>query len=200
MAHDVSASRDRLDFIASRRSIKPAIMEGPAPNDAELAELLQASMSAPDHGAIRPWRFKVIRNDDRVALSDLFEKALRLREAEADDDAIANIRSKPMRAPLIVAVGVEVLPNHPKVPREEQVVAAACATQNFLLAAHAMGWGAILLTGWPAHDTTVKEGLGFQASDSLVGFVYIGTATEEPREMTRPDATKFTESWRGDVA
>ena len=197
MGHDFSLGRDRLAFIASRRSIKPAIMEGPAPDDGQLSELLQASMSAPDHGAIRPWRFKIIRDEDRLALSDLFEKALRVRNPAVDDEEVEKMRGKPMRAPLIVAVGVDVMENHPKVPREEQVVAAACATQNFLLAAHAMGWGAILLTGWPAHDETVKAGLGFAEKDSVVGFVYMGTPNEDPREMTRPNATNFTETWTG---
>lgn len=188
---------EHVELIASRRSIKPAIMTVPAPDEAALTVMLQAAMSAPDHGAIRPWRFKTIRDGDRDALSDLFEEALRLRDPNADDEAIVKIRSKPQRAPLIVAVGVSVTENHPKVPREEQVVAAACATQNLLLAAHAMGWGAILLTGWPAHDETVKAGLGFEAKDSLIGFVYMGTVAEVPREVVRPDASAFLESWSG---
>lgn len=184
-----------LDFIANRRSVKAALLMEPAPSDEELQDLLQVCMSAPDHGAIRPWRFKVIRAEDREKLSDLFEAALRKREPEVDEEAVANIRSKPMRSPLIVAVGVDVMENHPKVPAEEQLVAAACATQNLLLAAQAAGWGAVLLTGWPAFDETVRTGLGFAEKDKLVGFVYLGTPSETPRPMTRPEAGQFIESW-----
>lgn len=186
-----------LDFIAGRRSVKAALLVDPAPNDAELGELLQSSMSAPDHGAIRPWRFKVIRGDARHRLSDVFEKALRAREPDADEEAITKIRSKPLRSPLIVAVVAEIMPNHPKVPPWEQVVATACATQNFLLAAQAAGWGAVLLTGWPAEDATVKHALGFAEKDQIVGFVYMGTPNETPRKMTRPDAAAFTSAWVG---
>lgn len=186
-----------LDFIARRRSVKAALLSDPAPSDSELQDLLQTCMSAPDHGAIRPWRFKVIRGAAREKLSDLFETALRLREPGCDDEAIKSIRSKPMRSPLIIAVGVEIRENHPKVPAEEQLVAVACATQNLLLAADAAGWGAILLTGWPAFDSTVRQGLGFADKDKLVGFVYIGTATETPREMVRPDVRQFIETWNG---
>lgn len=186
-----------LSHIAERRSVKANLLDDPAPNDEELAELLQACMSAPDHGAIRPWRFKIIRGDDRHKLSDLFETALRKRDPAADAEAIETIRSKPLRSPLIVAVCVDIMEHHPKVPVEEQLVAAACATQNLLLAAPAAGWGAILLTGWPAFDDTVRAGLGLQPKDKLVGFVYLGTPTEAPRPMARPDATGFMEKWPG---
>ncbi len=186
-----------LSHISERRSVKADMLIEPAPNDAQLTALLQTCMSAPDHGAIRPWRFKVIRGDDRHKLSDLFEAALRKRDPAVDDQTVATIRSKPLRSPLIVAVGVDVMENHPKVPVEEQLVAAACATQNLLLAAPAAGWGAILLTGWPAFDDTVRAGLGFQPKDKLVGFVYLGTPSETPRPMARPDVSAFIENWSG---
>lgn len=186
-----------LSHISERRSVKADMLIEPAPDDAQLTALLQTCMSAPDHGAIRPWRFKVIRGDDRHKLSDLFEAALRKRDPAVDDQAVATIRSKPLRSPLIVAVGVDVMENHPKVPVEEQLVAAACATQNLLLAAPAAGWGAILLTGWPAFDDTVRAGLGFQPKDKLVGFVYLGTPSEAPRPMARPDVSAFIENWPG---
>jgi len=186
-----------LSAIASRRSVKAALLENPTPNDAELQELVQVAMSAPDHGAIRPWRFRTIRGEARERLSDLFEQALLVREPNADQEAIDKIRSKPLRSPLILAVGVDVMENHPKVPVEEQVVATACAVQNLLLALHAVGWGAVLLTGWPAFDETVRLGLGFGKKDRMVGFIYIGTPSEPPREMTRPDAAQFIENWTG---
>lgn len=186
-----------LSHISERRSVKADMLIEPAPDDAQLTALLQTCMSAPDHGAIRPWRFKVIRGDDRHKLSDLFEAALRKRDPAVDDQTVATIRSKPLRSPLIVAVGVDVMENHPKVPVEEQLVAAACATQNLLLAAPAAGWGAILLTGWPAFDGTVRTGLGFQPKDKLVGFVYLGTPSEAPRPMARPDVSAFIENWSG---
>lgn len=186
-----------LDFLSSRRSVKAQMLTEPAPDDATLAALLQTGMSAPDHGAIRPWRFKVIRGDDRTKLSDLFETALRKRDPAVDDEMIATIRSKPLRSPLIIAIGVNVVEGHPKVPVIEQVVATACATEHFLLAAHAAGYGAVLLTGWPAFDETVRLGLGFEKKDKMVGFVYLGTPVEEPRSIARPDVRQYMENWNG---
>lgn len=171
----------------------------PAPDDATLISLLQTGMSAPDHGAIRPWRFKIIRGADREKLSDLFETAFRARDPSVDEEIIAEIRSKPMRSPLIVAIGVSVVEGHPKVPVIEQVVAAACATEHFLLAAHASGYGAVLLTGWPAFDESVRLGLGFEKKDKMIGFVYLGTPVEDPRSVARPDVRQFIETWSGPV-
>lgn len=186
-----------LDFISGRRSVKADLLIDPAPSDDVLAGLLQTGMSAPDHGALRPWRFKIIRGDARLKLSDLFETALRRNDPQATEEMVAIIRSKPMRSPLILAIGVDIVENHPKVPPEEQLVAAACATENILLAAHAAGWGSVLLTGWPAFDETVRLGLGFQKKDRLVGFLYIGTISESPRTMARPDVAQFIENWTG---
>lgn len=186
-----------LDFLAGRKSVKADLLDAPAPDDDTLAALIQTAMSAPDHGAVRPWRFRIIRDQDRHALCDLFERALKARQPDADADAIAKTRSKPMRAPLIVAIGAEILENHPKVPPAEQLIATACATQTLLLAAEAAGWGAVLLTGWPAHDETVKLGLGFAEKDRLVGFVYMGTPTADRPLKKRPDAGQFISRWPG---
>lgn len=184
-----------LNALNQRQSVKADLLGDPVPDDAELQDILQAGMSAPDHGAVRPWRFKIIRGEDRNHLAGLFAKALKANDPTADDEAIATIRSKPMRSPLIVAVCAEIMENHPKVPPVEQIVATACATQNILLAANEKGYGAILLSGWPAHDKTVKEGLGLQAKDEIVGFLYLGTPTEAPREKKRPEVTKFISNW-----
>ena len=186
---------DILSFLNNRRSVKADLLEEPAPSPDALAELLQAAMSAPDHGAVRPWRFREIRGADRHALSDLFEKALRTKNPDVDPAEVETIRSKPLRAPLILAVGAEVTENHPKVPPLEQIVATACATQILLLAAESQGWGAILLTGWPAHDATVKKGLGFADKDTLIGFVYLGTPPSDRPGKTRPDAGRYLSPW-----
>jgi hypothetical protein len=56
----------------------------------------------------------------------------------------------------------------------ENVAAASAACQNILLAAHAQGLGAIWRTGEWARDPKVKEFLGFEADQHLIGFIYVG--------------------------
>ncbi|HLI37282.1 MAG TPA: nitroreductase family protein, partial [Streptosporangiaceae bacterium] len=84
-------------------------------------------------------------------------------------------RAKPMRAPVIIAV-VCLAGADEKVPRHERLASAAAATQNMLLAATALGYGAMWRTGWPAGDPHVKTALGLAGGDDIVGFVYLGTA------------------------
>jgi nitroreductase len=190
--------RDTLiDFLASRQSIKAVELGAPAPSDADLERLMTAAVTAPDHGAIRPWRFLTIRGEARDRLADIFEKVKRVRDPEVCDEDIAALRAKPLRSPLIVAVGAQITENHPKVPTEEQLIAAACATQNFLLAAHAAGWGAILLTGWTAHDPMVRKALGFAEKDRLIGYIYMGTQADNRRVKKRPEPGKFLREWTG---
>ena len=50
-----------LDFLLSRRSRPAAALTAPAPDAAALEVLLTAAARVPDHGALVPWRFLVLR-------------------------------------------------------------------------------------------------------------------------------------------
>jgi nitroreductase len=56
------------------------------------------------------------------------------------------------------------------------LLAAGSATQNILLALHALGFAAAWKTGEAAYDTEVKKSLGLAADDHIIGFVYAGGA------------------------
>jgi len=189
-----------IDFIASRQSFKAIDLSDPAPDDAELERLLAAAVAAPDHGALRPWRFVTIRDEARERLAEVFERAQRARDPQSCEEDVLALKQKPLRSPLIVAVAAEITENHPKVPPEEQVIAAACAAQNFMLAAHAAGWGAILLTGWTAHDPLVRQALGFQEKDRLIGWIYMGRPPAEYRVKKRPEPAKYLADWSAPAA
>src|SRR3546814_10758981 len=60
-----------LHALTSRRSMK--FLRAPAPKQEELDQILQAAMSAPDHGKLRPWRFVLIRG---AAIGRLADRAL----------------------------------------------------------------------------------------------------------------------------
>ena len=55
-----------------------------------------------------------------------------------------------------------------------------------LLAASAHGFAAQWLTEWYAYDDRVKGALGLGEEERIAGFVYIGTAAEDPKERARP--------------
>lgn len=186
---------DLIHTLKSRRSTGVGYLTDPAPSDAELNELLTPAMSAPDHGAIRPWRFKIIRGESRHHLGRLFETARRVDKPDATEDELETLRQKPLRAPLVIAICAEIMEGHPKVPPVEQIIAAGCATQNILLAIHASPYAGVLLTGWMAHHDLVKEGLGLASKDVIIGFLHLGSQKEEPRIKKRADVATYLERW-----
>jgi nitroreductase len=163
---------DALEAIETRSSVS-ALAE-PGPTDAQWAALLRAAWRAPDHARLRPWRFLIVRGEARRRFGDILADALLSSEPGAAPEALSRERQKPLRAPAILVVAATPKP-HPKVPQIEQMLAAGAATQNILLAAHAMGLGAIWRTGAPAYDPGVAAALGLPPGSHIVGFVYIGT-------------------------
>ena len=69
-------------------------------------------------------------------------KAALSNEPDLPEGRQEMLRNKPQRAPLII-VTVASPQAHPKVPEFEQEYSAAAATQNMLVACHALGVGAM---------------------------------------------------------
>jgi nitroreductase len=162
---------DVFEAIHNRRSIKKV---RPNALSRELVEkLLDAAVQAPNHYKVRPWRFVVLTGDARHRLGDVMSASLRERHPEFPQEAFDKAHDTPFQAPVVIAVGVD-KPGEAKVSEIENIAAAAAATENLLLAAHALGLGAKWRTGEWATDLKVKEFLGFQADQHLIGFIYVG--------------------------
>lgn len=162
-----------IDALLGRRSAKT--LTDPAPDAAALELMLECGARAPDHGRLRPWRFIVIRGAARERLGALMADLLRRKQPDAGAPALQREREKPLRAPLIIAVAA-VCDAAAKVPPIEQILAAGAAAQNMMLAATALGFGAMWKTGNVAYDEAAKTALGLQAGDAIVGFLYVGSA------------------------
>ena len=162
-----------IDVLLERRSAKA--LTDPAPDAGALELLLESAARAPDHGRLRPWRFIVIRGTARERLGELMADQLRRRQPAATAESLQRERQKALRAPLIVVVAA-VCNAAAKIPPIEQILAAGAAAQNIMLAATALGFGAMWKTGDAAYDDTVKVALGLEAADAIVGFLYLGTA------------------------
>lgn len=188
---------DVIELLRMRVSTPWRDLGEPGPSEDELREFLQAAVTGPDHGAVRPWRFIVVRGDAREAMGELFTRALLKRKPDADEATIEKDLDRMRRVPLMIAVAARITRNHPKVPPSEQIISAGLAAQAILLAAQAKGYGGVMLTGDHAYDPEVKKGLGLKESDEIVAFVYIGTAQQERRAKKRPDPTKYTAEWTG---
>ena len=146
----------------------------PFPVPRELIEkLLEAAVQAPNHYKVRPWRFVVLTGEGREKLGNVMAVSQKARHPEFPVEAFDKCREVPLRAPVLIAVGVD-KPGEAKVLEIENVPATAAAIQNLLLAAHAVGLGAKWRTGEWARDPLVKEFLGFKPDQHLIGFIYLG--------------------------
>lgn len=186
-----------LELLHDRRSVPADQLDEPAPAGEDLDAILRAGVAAADHDGLQPWRFLIIRGAARAALGEVFARALSARAPDSDGQALEKQRSKPMRAPLILAVAARIDPDNARVPAIEQVLSAGAALNQMQLAANALGYGAIWLTGPNAHDGQVAEALGLDFDDRLVGFLYLGTPRAESAPKKRPDPQRFVTEWNG---
>jgi len=178
-----------FEAIHTRQSVSKVRPE-PVPR-AVIEKLLEAAVQAPNHHKVRPWRFIVLTDEARERLGEAFGAGLLRRHPLAPPEAVAAERAKPLRAPVLIAVGVD-KPNGPKVIEIENVCGAAAAAENLLLAAHAMGLGAMWRTGDAAFEPGVKAMLGLATDQHLIGFVYLGYPLAELPPPNRPGAEDRT--------
>ena len=167
----------------------------PAPSGAELEQILQAGLRAPDHGKLRPWRFVLIRGEARAAWADTIVAALRARDPDAPEAAAEKQRRRIMGAPLIIALGAKLQHGH-KIPEIEQMLSVGAGAMNMLNAVHALGYAGIWLTGAHSFDPAIVSALGLEAGDKLAGFLFVGTAKVPPLALRRPALDSHVVEWR----
>ena len=183
-----------IDTLLTRASVSE--LTEPAPDGSELDLILQAGLRAPDHGKLRPWRFVLIRGAARQAWADTVVAALQAREPDAPEPVIAKQRNRVLNAPLIIALGVKLRLGH-KIPEIEQMLSVGAGAMNMLNAAHALGYGAVWLTGANAFDPRVVEALGLDRTDKLAGFLFVGTPKAVPVTTRRPELAQHVIEWTG---
>jgi nitroreductase len=176
---------DTIEFLKTRRSVKPREMNGPGPSPAELETILTIGARVPDHGKLAPWRFIVFEGDARSRAGDIIAAVFARKNPDAPADDIEAERRRLMEAPLVVAV-VSVTKPHPKVPPWEQELSAGASAMNILTSATALGYGANWLTGWYAFDRDVLDGLGLLPNEKLAGFIHIGKSSKPNEDRPRP--------------
>ncbi len=164
---------EALELLQTRNSVPR--LEYPGPNSEQIDEIIAAAVRASDHRRLRPWRFIVVQGAALETLGALFLDAYRADNPQATEEELLNVSAKASRAPLVI-VSVQRNVTSEQVPFVEQVLSAGGATQMMVLAADALGFGSIWRTGSMAYHAGVHRGLGLSKNESIVGFVYIGTA------------------------
>ena len=182
-----------LSLLATRRSGKPRDLVAPGPDDAQLAAMLAIAARVPDHGKLAPWRFVIVGDAQRAALSTLITDAYRRDRPQAAATEIASLDQFAHQAPALVVVLFSPR-TESHIPLWEQQLSAGAACMNLLHAAHASGFAGGWLTGWPTYSDSVRDAFGADP-ERIVGFIFIGTPSRPLDERPRPDMTSIVSHW-----
>ena len=148
---------DVLEAIRNRRSIR-RYRDEPVPEDV-LGQVLEAGRWAPSSANRQPWEFVVVREEQvRATLADM-----------------APFGGFMAEAPVTVAVIIDPQgSNH-------AVEDGAAASQNILLAAHALGLGSCWIGSYgSSYEDSAKAVLGVPANRRLLSLISLGYAAESP--------------------
>lgn len=185
-----------IDYLMSRRSVK--FVRAPGPDDEQLAQILQAAMTAPDHGHLRPWRFELIRGAAIGRVADVAFGAARAAGIPFTAEKETRTRQWLAEVPLLVAVACLLDHSNTKIPEHERMLATGAAVTQMLNAAHMLGFGAYWSTGLGTYVDEVNEALGFDGLDyRFMGYLAIGTPIRDTTAPERPDYRQYVSEWTG---
>lgn len=174
--------------------ISCAKLQLPVPAQSILDEAFACALRAPDHRVLQPWRYLHIEGSGLVQLGKVFAQAGKKDNPAIEEAESERLEKMPLRAPLIIAA-IMVEKDDSKVPRDEFLLSAGAAVQNFMLSLHAHGFGSMWRTGPLANHPVVKESLGIGENETIVGFIYVGTPVNSPRHITPLPVQDFVSLW-----
>lgn len=161
----VNAELVVLDNIATRTSIRD--YEARPVEKEKIEKMLRAAMAAPTAMNKQPWHFVVV--DQRNVLDAL---------------AGANPYAKMLKkAPLAIVVCGNTDKMIEGGGRDFWIQDASAATENLLLAAHAMGLGAVWTGAYPSEERCISISKVLSLSDNLIplNMIVVGYPAEHPQ-------------------
>ena len=176
------------EFYSQRRSVLAKNMSQEKIPQKDLDKILNAGIRVPDHGALNPWKIKVIKGkslkrvDEEIILKEF------LKENPNADQSIIDRESKRLQRASVVIAVISSPVEHLKIPEWEMRLSSGAVCMNLLSCAQSLNYAAQWLTEWYAYNDTMLEFLGGDSKrDKISGFIYIGHKIEEPQERRRPD-------------
>lgn len=183
-----------FEALKARRSIGKVQLDKEVPKEL-IEQIIEAATWAPNHHRTEPWRFFVLTGDGRKPLGDtlarIAAKGMDDPSTEENQGKLEKARKNPFRAPVIIVAAVEPSESD-KIILQEEYAAVHAGVQNMLLAAHALGLGAVWRTGKPAYDPEMSKQFGLSDKGEVVGFVYVGYPDMTPAPRKRRAVSEVT--------
>lgn len=184
---------DAIEALRTRRSIGK-VLDKEVPKEL-IERIIEAATWAPNHFKTEPWRFFVLTGDGRKPLGETLAQiaAKNMDDPNTDENQskLDRARKNPYRAPVVIVAAVEPSDN-PKAILKEEYAAVNAGVQNMLLAAHALGLGAIWRTGQPCYAREVSDLFGLSEKGEVIGFIYVGYPDMTPPPRKRKSVDEVT--------
>ncbi len=191
---DRAEAADVLLHLASRYSVSPKHLGAPAPGRAELLRAAALALRAPDHEALRPYRFVYIDALQRTALGELYARGAQRREC--DDAEVQQARARAHNGPCLVALIGRIEDGALDVPAQDQWLCIGAALMNFLNALHLMGYGAKVLGGASIQDVEVQQAF-CAPGETLLCWIVAGTPRRAAHSRYSDEVTSVLSDWDG---
>ena len=157
---------DAMQALFSRRSMRKYTSE--AVSSAAVSEILEAAMSAPSAGNQQPWHFVVITEKNLLdRIPEFHPHALMCREADL----------------AILVCGDPSLEKH----KGYWVQDCAAATENLLLAVHALGLGGVWVGVYPRDERVAGFRKLLNIPEEVIPFAVIPIGHPAEQKPPRPD-------------
>lgn len=186
-----------IEALLSRRSVKAVVSPGPSVE--QINTILKAATHAPDHNALRVWRFVLIDQSRMPAFTELAMNVMKASKKGIDPDKERRNRDWLSKVPLLIGLAYKIHHDNSKVPEIEQTLSMGAAVMNMQNIIHLMGYASFWSTGLGSHGEEVPAALGFDTLDyRFVGFLAVGTPAGTPGLVQRPDPMSLAHVWSPD--
>ena len=176
------------NFFSKRRSVMAKKMSSDPIKEEDLNSILQAGIRVPDHGALNPWKLKVIQGDALKKIDEEIILSEFIKNKPESGKSAQDIESRRLQRAGVVIVVLSTPVDHPSIPLWEMQLSSGAVCMNLLSSAQSKGYAAQWLTEWYSYNEKMLTTLGGTiGKDKIAGFIYIGHKKEEPLERKRPD-------------
>jgi nitroreductase len=165
-------------------------LEAPGPTPEQIEQLLQAATTVPDHGKLFPFRFAVVEPDGRHAFGQALAAVAREHSPSASDSSLEKMSAKAFRSPASIVLIASPKPG--KIETWEQHATAACAGFAIVLAARALGIGAVWKSVPFTRGTALAELFAMSETEQMFGWIHLGTSTKVATPRARVDVAALT--------
>ncbi len=192
----IDMTADELSAIMhERNSASLKHMQEPAPDNAQLTQIIEAAATAPDHGRQHPFRFLVINDAGRAKLADYFEQSALRRQPDLTEELRTRARQKAYNGPMLLAMIVAHPLEHRNIPDTDRLISAGAALQNVLLMAQALGFASRVTSGEAVREAAFGEMLSLKSNEAFVCFISIGSSDKQRQSKGRPNASDLMRIW-----